>query len=168
MEVKNFMVNQQKVNEKMKGTMHRMLVIFIVVLAVAVVGSFVYMYIRSPKTADLADSKLFAVEKVYEASENVIELFENSQFEELREQYCNADLAAKMTDDVLAKAFESFGGDLGERVEITSKEGFEVEQSDVYYAMTVYKVTYQNNELTYTIMFDTDMKLAGFGADPKK
>ena len=73
-----------------------------------------------------------------------------------------------MTDDVIAKAFDSFGGDLGERVEISSKEGFEVKQSDVYYAMTVYKVKYENNELTYTMMFDTDMKLAGFGAEPKK
>ena len=34
--------------------------------------------------------------------------------------------------------------------------------------MTVYKVEYENNELTYTMMFDTDMKLAGFGAEPKK
>lgn len=162
------MVNQQKVNEKMKGTMHRILVIFIITFAVVIVGSFVFMYVRAPKTADLADSKLFVAEKVYEASEKVIELFENSQFDELREQYCNEELAGKMTDDVIAKAFDSFGGDLGARVEISSKEGFEVKQSDVYYAMTVYKVEYENNELTYTMMFDTDMKLAGFGAEPKK
>ena len=45
------MVNQQKVNEKMKGTMHRILVIFIITLAVDIVGSIVFKYVRSPNTA---------------------------------------------------------------------------------------------------------------------
>lgn len=161
------MNNQEKLNGRMKGTMQKILVIFIITLSVVVVAGLVYIYVRSPRTSELGDSKLFAAEKVYEEAEAVIGLFEHQDFEQLREQYCNAEMAEKMTDEALSKAFESLG-DLGERVEITNKEGFEARQSKVYYAMTRYKIKYENVELTYTLMFDTDMKLAGFGAEPEK
>ena len=72
-----------------------------------------------------------------------------------------------MTDEALTEAVDSLGDNWGSRTEIKSKEGFEVNQSGEIYAMTRYKLTYENIELDYTIMFDTDMKLAGFSMEPQ-
>ena len=141
------MTNQNKMDDKFKKTMQKILAAFIITLAVIVVGAFIYIYIRSPKTTNLADSTLFTEEEVYSKSEEIIGL---------------------MTDEVLKNGMDSFGGSLGERIELTSKEGVEAKQSDGYYAMTRYKIKYENIELTYTIILDTDMKLTGFAAEPVK
>lgn len=161
------MTNQNKMDDKFKSTMQKILVAFIITLAVIIVGAFVYIYIRSPKTTNLADSTLFTEEEVYSKSEEIIGLFENGEYDGLR-ALCNTEMVGRMTDDVLKNGMDSFGGSLGERIEVTSKEGVEAKQSDGYYAMTRYKIKYENIELTYTIILDTDMKLAGFAAEPVK
>lgn len=161
------MNSQNKMDDKFKSTMQKILVAFIITLAVIIVGAFVYIYIRSPKTTNLADSTLFTEEEVYSKSEEIIGLFENGEYEGLR-ALCNIEMVDRMTDDVLKNGMDSFGGSLGVRIEVTSKEGVEAKQSDGYYAMTRYKIKYENIELTYTIILDTDMKLAGFAAEPVK
>ena len=45
---------------------------------------------------------------------------------------------------------------------------WEVKESGEVYAITQYKVTYENIKITYTIMFDMDMKLAGLSMEPLK
>ena len=147
--------------------MHRLLLGFIISLSIVIVGALIYLYIRTPKTSKLSESKNFAAEKVYEESETIISLFESADYAAIRENYCNEDMAVKMTDEALETAVTSLGDDWGARVEIESKEGFEAKQSNKYYAMTQYKVTYENTKLTYTIMLDTDMKLAGFSVEPQ-
>ncbi len=161
------MNSQNKMDDKFKSTMKKILVAFIITLAVIIVGAFVYIYIRSPKTTNLADSTLFTEEEVYSKSEEIIGLFENGEYEGLR-ALCNTEMVDRMTDEVLKNGMDSFGGSLGERIEITSKEGVEAKQSGGFYAMTRYKIKYENIELTYTIILDTDMKLAGFAAEPVK
>ena len=49
------MTNQNKMDDKFKKTMQKILVAFIITLAVIIVGAFIYIYIRSPKTTNLAD-----------------------------------------------------------------------------------------------------------------
>ena len=46
------MTNQNKMDDKFKKTMQKILVAFIITLAVIVVGAFIYIYIRSPKTTN--------------------------------------------------------------------------------------------------------------------
>lgn len=161
------MTKQENVNRNTKSMMQRILAGFIISLSVVIVGGLIYLYIRTPKTSKLSESKNFAAEKVYEESEAVISLFEAADYTAIRENYCNEDMAAKMMDEALETAVASLGDDWGARVEIESKEGFEAKQSNKYYAMTQYKVTYENTKLTYTIMFDMDMKLAGFSVEPQ-
>ena len=161
------MTSQKKMDDKFKNTMQKILVAFIITLAVIIVGVFVYIYIRSPKTTSLAESALFTEEDVYSKSEEIIGLFENEEYSKLRE-LGNAEMVDRMTDEVLKTGMDSFGGSLGEHTEIVSKEGVEAKQKDGYYAMTRYKVKYESIELTYTIILDTDMKLAGFAVEPEK
>ena len=161
------MTKQENVNKNTKSLMQRILVGFIISLSIIIVGAFIYLYIRTPKTSQLSESKVFVTEKVYEESEKIIDLFEVADYASLRQNYCNEEMAAKMTDEALEAAVASLGDDWGARVEIESKEGFEARQSGKYYAMTQYKITYENTKLTYTIMLDTDMKLAGFSVEPQ-
>ena len=162
------MINQESVNQRMKATMKRMLTVFIIVLAVAVIGSFVYIYVRSPKVSELSESKVFAAEVVYAESAEVIALYEQEDYTGLREGYCSKEMAGKMTDEALKASRDGLGDNWGERVEITGKEGYEAKQGETCYAMTQYNITYDNISLTYTLMFDTDMKLAGFSVEPQE
>ncbi len=161
------MVNQENSKAKMKGATQRILIAFIITLAVVVLAGMVYIYIRTPKTSQLSESQYFDEDKVYEKSEKVIELFEGREYDVIREKYCNEELAAKMTDEALSEAMAGLGDDWGARVEIESAQGYEAKQSGKYYAMTQYDVAYENTKLEYTIMFDIDMKLAGISIEPQ-
>ena len=163
------MDNQDNVKYNTKSTFHRLMVGLIITLAVLVIGGFVYIYIRSPKTSELGDSKYYNTVQVYEKSEEVIGLLENRDYAAIRANYCNEEMAAQMTDEALTEATDSLGdNNWGSRTEIESKEGYEVKESGEVYAITQYNVTYENIKITYTIMFDIDMKLAGFSMEPQK
>lgn len=162
------MKSEGNLRENANGRFQRIMVGFIITLAVIVVGGLIYIYVRSPKTAELGSSMYFITADVYQKSEEVIELLENREYASIRENYCNKELAARMTDSALSDALNSLGDNWGCRTEIESKEGFEVEQNKAVYAMTRYKITYENVELDYTIMFDRNMKLAGLSIEPQK
>ena len=130
------MVNQENSKAKMKGATQRILIAFIITLAVVVLAGMVYIYIRTPKTSQLSESQYFDEDKVYEKSEKVIELFEGREYDVIREKYCNEELAAKMTDEALSEAMAGLGDNWGARVEIESAQGYEAKQSGKYYAMT--------------------------------
>ena len=74
------MNNQNNMNKNVKSTFNRLMVGFIITLAVFVVGGMIYIYIRSPKTSELGSSKYFTTADVYAKSEEVIELFENRDY----------------------------------------------------------------------------------------
>ena len=107
------MTNQNKMDDKFKKTMQKILVAFIITLAVIIVGAFIYIYIRSPKTTNLADSTLFTEEEVYSKSEEIIGLFESGDNDGLR-ALCNTEMAGRMTDEVLKNGMDGFGGSLGD------------------------------------------------------
>ena len=111
------MTKQENVNRNTKSMMQRILAGFIISLSVVIVGGLIYLYIRTPKTSKLSESKNFAAEKVYEESEAVISLFEAADYTAIRENYCNEDMAAKMTDEALETAVASLGDDRGARVD---------------------------------------------------
>lgn len=98
------MTNQNKMDDKFKKTMQKILVAFIITLAVIIVGAFIYIYIRSPKTTNLADSTLFTEEEVYSKSEEIIGLFESGDNDGLR-ALCNTEMVGRMTDEVLKTAW---------------------------------------------------------------
>ncbi len=163
------MDNQDNIKYNTKSTFHKLMVGLIITLAVLVIGGFVYIYIRSPKTSELGNSNYYNTVQVYEKSEEVIGLLENRDYATIREKYCNEEMATQMTDEALTEATDSLGdNNWGSRTEIESKEGYEVKESGEVYAITQYKVTYENIKITYTIMFDMDMKLAGLSMEPLK
>ena len=89
------MTNQNKMDDKFKKTMQKILVAFIITLAVIIVGAFIYIYIRSPKTTNLADSTLFTEEEVYSKSEEIIGLFESGDNDGLR-ALCNTEMVGRI------------------------------------------------------------------------
>lgn len=161
------MKNQSEINNNVKSTFNRLMVGFIITLAVFVVGGMIYIYIRSPKTSELGSSRYFTTADVYEKSLEVIELLEERDYASLRADYCNEEMLVKMTEGALSEAVDRLGSDWGSRTEIKSKEGVEVSKSGLIYAMTQYELIYENIELNYTIIFDTDMKLAGLSIEPR-
>lgn len=50
------MDNQDNIKYNTKSTFHKLMVGLIITLAVLVIGGFVYIYIRSPKTSELGNS----------------------------------------------------------------------------------------------------------------
>lgn len=149
----------------MKAAMRRLMVGFIISLGVLVVGTIIYIYAKAPKTSALADSEFFNEEKVYAEAQAVVDLITGDDFAAVREKYCNAEMAAKMTDSALEEAKDSVSENWGAYVENVSSEGYEVRQKGDTYAMVRLKTSYENVTVTYTIMFDIDMKLAGLAVE---
>ena len=70
------------------------------------------------------------------------------------------DMKAGLTEEVQAQIF-AFLDESGTMKEISSLGVSGSEENGITFAVVIAKVAYENRDITYTIGFDPDMKLAG-------
>ena len=70
------------------------------------------------------------------------------------------DMKAGLTEEVQAQIF-AFLDESGTMTEISSMGVSGSEENGITFAVVIAKVAYENRDITYTIGFDPDMKLAG-------
>lgn len=70
------------------------------------------------------------------------------------------DMKAGLTEEVQAQIF-AFLDESGTMKEISSMGVSGSEENGITFAVVIAKVAYENRDITYTIGFDPDMKLAG-------
>ena len=70
---------------------------------------------------------------------------------------------SNMTKEKMDEAKEQIGSDWGEFQSIEEINTTQMEQRNVKAAVVQMVVAYENQEITYTLAFDTDMQLAAFG-----
>ncbi|MDM8292358.1 DUF3887 domain-containing protein [Faecalicoccus pleomorphus] len=140
---------------------HKGLIIGILsgILGVIVIGV-VLTHLLAPQQISLKDSQHFDEEVVYQQSQRVIESMNNSDFDTIYD-LSNTKMQEVLSTAELKENWESLNPGLFQEIsryysaEIDSKV-----QGD--YAVCEVLVTYSNQPVTFTISFDTDMKLAGF------
>lgn len=106
-------------------------------------------------------SSEFDQNQVEEMATNVVELVNKGDAEGIQ-GICNDEMKQAMTDDVLNQVFDTVK-EFGEYEEVSKIDvtGINDKASNEPIAVAVIKAKYADKKATYTISFDTDMKLAG-------
>jgi len=126
-------------------------VLTIVLLAVLSLGALGGCAAKLPEGFDEAEVKA--------AAENVIDLLNQRDANGLT-ALMTEEMKDVLTVDVQAQIFALLDG-AGAFQEISTLKMAGTTQSGVTYAAVAVKAKYANREITYTISFDMDMKLAG-------
>lgn len=132
-----------------KTFLYRLLTL--VTLAVLSLGALSGCAAKLPEGFDEAEVKA--------AAENVIDLLNQRDSEGLN-ALMSDEMKALLTEDVQAQIF-ALVEDSGAFQEISDLQMTGATENGVTFAAVVAKAKYANREITYTISFDQDMKLAG-------
>lgn len=101
----------------------------------------------------------FTEAEVRAAAENVIDLLNQRDANGLT-ALMTEEMKVVLTEDVQAQIFALLDG-VGAFQEVSTLKMAGTTQSGVTYVAVAAKVKYENSDVTYTISFDQDMKLAG-------
>lgn len=101
----------------------------------------------------------FDEDEVKTAAEDVITLLDKGDGEGLTALMTD-EMKAAITDDVQAQIFAMVDA-VGPFQEISEMKTGGTTANEITYAVVVAKVRHEKGEVTYTISFDTEMKLAG-------
>ena len=93
------------------------------------------------------------------SAEVVINLL-NQRYSVWLNEMMTEDMKAGLTEEVQAQIF-AFLDESGTMKEISSMGVSGSEENGITFAVVIAKVAYENRDITYTIGFDPDMKLAG-------
>ncbi len=105
----------------------------------------------------------FDEEKVKTLAESTITLFNNSEYDKIRDELTREDLKAALTADVLNDAKAQIMPNAGAFVEFSGSSIVGQKDKDGNdYVVAVIAAKYENQKVTYTISFDENMKLIGF------
>ncbi len=106
-------------------------------------------------------SAVFDEDAVKQKAQDVIALFNAQDTDAIRE-ISSQTLKDALTDDVFSQIYAALGQG-GDFVEVTNMtaSGSANKSTGEQFAVVVAQAKYKNKSFTYTISFDTDMKLAG-------
>lgn len=93
------------------------------------------------------------------AAEKVIDLLNQRDDAGLRANMTE-DMDVGLTEDLMVQIYALLD-ESGSMKEITSMKVGSSEENGITFAVVIAKVEYENRDITYTIGFDSDMKLAG-------
>ena len=137
--------------EKKQKRMRRFITAAVILLVVSIA-----CWWALPKNSSLENSSLFDAEEVKAKAEEVVQLL-NAQ------EMTVEKVRSNMTKEKMDEAKEQIGSDWGEFQSIEEINTTQMEQRNVKAAVVQMVVAYENQEITYTLAFDTDMQLAAFG-----
>lgn len=118
------------------------------------------IYWALPKSYEIGKSKVFNEEEVRAQSEKVISLVGEEDYEALKE--CSSDKMREFFDgDGLREAKKLFGTEWGAFQGIGNMYVAEVRQMGKSSAVAQFNASYENVSVTYTLVFDENMRLQG-------
>lgn len=115
-----------------------------------------------PKNYPMGKSGLYKEEEVTKQTKTVISYFNEGNYEALQEMCVSDAMKGSMTQENLEEVKKLFGEEWGEFVTYGNIYLGEVIQMGKAYAVVQINATYENTGVTYTLMFDKEMKLCGF------
>lgn len=127
-------------------------------LAAVCCGIFIWML---PKGYPMGHSGRFSQEQVRENAEHAIRLFEQRDYDGLRE-ISSDEMKEMLKNEQLDQARDQVGSNWGSFQSFGNAYFQEVVQQGKESAFIQVNVSYENTSVTYTLMFDDEMKLTGF------
>jgi len=131
--------------------------VILAIIVILVVLGIVFL----PKTILLEDSQIFDKQTVKQRAEEVIGTVSMDDYSTLLTVYANETLEQGLSMETMRSAKEGINSNWGLMQQIISENYYETEQNKITYALAIIEVQYENVAVTYTLSFDTDMKLAG-------
>ena len=129
------------------------------VIAVVVVGVWMFSWMQK-QSSGLENSEIFSSEVVEAEMRNVIELLNKEDYEALHEISDNT-MKEFLTPEVWGDAKVQFSENWGELEKLGNIYLSEAEQNGLPMAAGQVKANYENVKVTYTIVFNEEMQLAG-------
>ena len=138
---------------------------WIIIMAIIAVIFFLptlLMYIMYySKTVDFGTSGLYQEEEVKTISAEVVDLFTSKSYQEILDDYVDADAKGDTDAEALETAVTEVNEDWGEYKETESITLSEVKQRKNYYASAQCTVAYENVTVFFNFVFDEDMEMIG-------
>ena len=129
------------------------------VIAVVVVGVWMFSWMQK-QNSGLENSEIFSSEVVEAEMRNVIELLNKEDYEALHE-ISDDTMKEFLTPEVWGDAKVQFSKNWGALEKLGTIYLSEAEQNGLPMAAGQVKATYENVKVTYTIVFNEEMQLAG-------
>ena len=129
------------------------------VIAVVVVGVWMFSWMQK-QSSGLENSEIFSSEVVEAEMRNVIELLNKEDYDALHE-ISDDTMKEFLTPEVWGDAKVQFSENWGELEKLGNIYLSEAEQNGLPMAAGQVKATYENVKVTYTIVFNEEMQLAG-------
>ncbi len=128
------------------------------VLIICLLAAFVYWLL--PRTKEIAQGDVFSTETVEEKAKDVVLLLDKEDYDSLKAMAIE-EMEEFLTPENLDGVREQVAKDCGAFRQFGNVYMTEVEQQGKKYAVVELTAAYENTNITYTISFDEDMKLAG-------
>ena len=129
------------------------------VIAVVVVGVWMFSWMKK-QNSGLENSEIFSSEVVEAEMKNVIELLNKEDYDALHE-ISDDTMKEFLTPEVWGDAKVQFSENWGALEKLGTIYLSEAEQNGLPMAAGQVKATYENVKVTYTIVFNEEMQLAG-------
>ena len=129
------------------------------VIAVVVVGVWMFSWMQK-QNSGLENSEIFSSEVVEAEMKNVIELLNKEDYEALHE-ISDDTMKEFLTPEVWGDAKVQFSENWGALEKLGNIYLSEAEQNGLPMVAGQVKATYENVKVTYTIVFNEEMQLAG-------
>lgn len=133
-------------------------IIFPIILVLMVLAGLVYWVL--PKGVDIETSKYFSKPEVEEAMRETVELLDKGDYSSLQERAI-PQMASSLNEGILGDAKKQISDKWGEKKQFGKAYIQEIVQRNKHFVIGQIIVTYENISVTYTMTFDSDMKLAG-------
>lgn len=130
----------------------------IAIVLVVLVGG---IYWCLPKGKVLEESTNFNSDEVKQQTELIISLFSEGDYEQMQELSSEA-MKEVTVEETMNGVKTQLGDDWGEFQDFGTSYMSEIRQMGKTYAVVQMNASYENINVTYTISFDEEMKLAGF------
>lgn len=155
----------EQVSETERKQAHRNRILKIMgVVCVVLIVLFAAGYWFLPKAKPIEQSRLFTQEALETQSQSILEQFEAGAYEQMGEhatKQMKAYLSAEYMDAAKAE-FTEFGVNWGGGVQSGNYYMQEIVQQGKHMAIVQTTTVYENQAVTYTLIFDDQMRLGGF------
>lgn len=131
-------------------------IVAVVVVVLALLG-----YWAFPKSKPIEESKIFDADKIEVLSMAVVLAFNMEDYDTLQEEYADEKMKAILTKEQMDSVKAGFDVDWKSNVSFGNVYTVELTQMGKTYATVQMTVTYGEKNVTYTLSFDPDYKLAG-------
>lgn len=129
------------------------------VIAIVIVGIGMFLWIQK-QNIGLENSTIFSTEVVEAEMKNVIELLNKEDYDSLQ-AISDDTMKEFLTPEVWGEAKQQFSENWGALEKLGTIYLSEAEQDGAVLAAGQVKATYENVKVTYTIVFNQEMQLAG-------